>query len=97
MGIRIRTGKKDPMYEYPEENKPTRIYKCEKEGTPKIKIEGDLAHNLAELFEWPHKEPVFIFTKEPQGCYGGYDSGLDYDKDGYTFEWEWQISKTAKK
>ena len=63
----------------------------------KFKITGEQAHAMAEFFGWPHKEPVFTFTREGLtsmgnlGVYGQYDAGLDYNKDGYTFEWEWKI------
>lgn len=58
-------------------------------------IAGDSAKQMAEFFGWPCKEPKFSFTKEKGfrsvGIYGSYDSGMIYEKDGFTFEWEWYI------
>lgn len=54
-------------------------------------ITGESAKQMTEFFGWPYREPTFIYTKEGDGIYGTYDSGLDYDKDGHTFDWDWMI------
>ena len=61
-------------------------------------IKGDQAHEIAEVLGWPHKNPVVVFENVGNGeLVGGYDAGLDYDKDGYTFEWEWFIGHEQPK
>ena len=58
---------------------------------PLARITGDVARRLAESRGIPAKEPVFEITVEGNGIYMGYDSGLDYDKDGSTYETEWKL------
>lgn len=55
-------------------------------------ITGEAAKQMADFFGWPYKEPKFIYTREGKyDVYGTYESGLDYDKDGYSFDWDWMI------
>ena len=56
-----------------------------------VRIDGEAARQLANCFGWPFKIPVFEFSNENGKLFGSYDAGLDYAKDGYTFEWEWKI------
>ena len=55
-------------------------------------IDGELAKELAEVFDWPAKLPVFTFTREYGRLFGSYDAGFEYNKDGHTFSWDWEIT-----
>jgi hypothetical protein len=59
-----------------------------------FKLDEANSRMLAYCFGWPiGKKPEFIFTQEHDGqLYGEYDAGLDYNIDGYTFEWEFKIT-----
>lgn len=57
-----------------------------------VLITGEKAIELAKLFQIPYKEPVWEFVVDVDGqMYLGYDSGLDYEGDGYTYEAEWKL------
>ena len=56
-----------------------------------VKITGELARKWATQAELPSKEPTFELEVTEAGVYLGYDAGLDYDKDGHTFEKEWRL------
>ncbi len=58
---------------------------------PLARITGALARRLAESRKMPAKEPVFEITVEGNEVWMGYDSGLDYHIDGYTYETEWKL------
>lgn len=58
-----------------------------------VRIEGQTAVDLAFLFGWPAKNPYFEFEMEADGeIYAEYSAGLDYEKDGYTFDWNWKMT-----
>lgn len=59
-------------------------------------LRGKEARKLAECFDWPSKQPVFEFFNEVGNLFISYDSGLDYQKDGRTFEWESRITNPFK-
>lgn len=63
----------------------------------KVILKGEDAENLANCFGWPVGIfPKFEFTNEYGQLYGSYDAGLNYEKDGFTFEWEWEITNPMK-
>ena len=58
---------------------------------PLVRITGDVAHRLAASRKMPAKEPVFEITVEGNEVWMTYDSGMDYQIDGYTYETEWKL------
>jgi hypothetical protein len=59
-----------------------------------LEFTGPEAIQLAELFNLPHKgNPKFIFENDGGHKYIGYDSNIEYEKDGYTYEIEWKLER----
>jgi hypothetical protein len=53
---------------------------------------------MAKCFGWPFTDKSsFQFENANGELFGGYDAGLDYNKDGITFEWEWRIQNPMRK
>ena len=60
-------------------------------------LSKDVAFQVAKLFNFPARDPEVILTNENGRFFISYNSGMDYFKDGYQFEWDAEIVKPNNK